>query len=277
MRWFPRFARGRTPALSVAMDVGQGPIVVLVHGIASSPSTFQNVVPLLADAHRLIAVDLLGFGASPSPADARFTMDEHVDALERTLRARGVEHCILVGHSLGALIAARYAATHRSVVTGLVLVSPPIYLPPDAFGDPVARAAMRGYLRAFEFLRHNREFTIRNASVLARLAPIRGVLEIDDRNWTAFASSLQHAIETQSAVSDIASVTVPVHLVYGTLDPFLVPAGLHIVEQMRHVTAHRVNGGDHVIRKRMARIVATAVASLARSSRAEAPDRPRRG
>lgn len=248
------------------MDSGTGPAVVLVHGIASSPSTFQHVVPLLASGHRLIAVDLLGFGASPAPADARFTLEEHVEALERTLRRRRIGAFVLVGHSLGALIAARYAATHRSQVVGLVLVSPPIYLPPAAFGAPLDRAAMQAYLDAYGFLRRNKAFTIRNASLLARLAPIRGVLDIDDENWTAFTGSLQHAIETQTAVSDIASVSMPVHVVYGTLDPFLVPAGLRIVEQMRHVTTHRVNGGDHVIRKRAARVVAAAVASLTASS-----------
>lgn len=47
-----------------------------------------------------------------------------------------------------------------------------------------------------------------------------------------------------------------------TLDPFLMPGSLRIIEQMRHVSVHRVAGGDHVIRRRMARVVATAVASV---------------
>jgi len=262
MRW-PWSRKTPPPMLHVAVDEGAGPAVVLVHGIASSTTTFTNVIPLLVPRHRVVAVDLLGFGASPSPANAAYTVEEHVDCLERTLDALELERFILVGHSLGSLIAARYAATHADAVRGLVLVSPPVYLPPEAFGDPVERTAMGLYLRAYEFLRSNKRFTIRNAALLSRLSPIKDVLDVNERNWRAFTLSLEHAIETQSAVSDIAAVTAPVQLVYGTLDPFLMPGGLRIVEQMRHVSVHRVAGGDHLIRRRMARVVATAVASVA--------------
>ncbi|WP_343917384.1 alpha/beta hydrolase [Agrococcus citreus] len=262
MRW-PWSSRNTLPLLHVDIDEGEGPTVVLVHGIASSTTTFTNVIPMLLPDHRVVAIDLLGFGASPSPADAGYTIEEHVEYLERTLASLDVGRCILVGHSLGSLIVARYAATHAEAVRALVLVSPPVYLPPDAFGDPVERTAMGLYLRAYEFLRSNKRFTIRNAAVLSRLSPIKDVLEVSERNWRAFTLSLQHAIETQTAVSDIAAVSAPVQLVYGTLDPFLMPGGLRIVEQMRHVSVHRVAGGDHVIRPRMARVVATAVASVA--------------
>lgn len=71
--------------------------------------------------------------------------------------------------------------------------------------------------------------------------------------------SLQQSIESQTAVSDIASVRVPVEVAYGTLDPFIFPAGLRIVEQMRHVTVHKVDAGDHLVRKRLARVVAAAI------------------
>ena len=59
----------RPPLLHVAIDEGEGPIVVLLHGIASSSVTFENLVPLLTPTRRVIAIDLLGFGASPAPAD----------------------------------------------------------------------------------------------------------------------------------------------------------------------------------------------------------------
>ena len=58
----------RAPKLHVALDHGVGHTVVLVHGIASSSVTFDNVVPLLGHHHRVIAIDLLGFGKSPRPA-----------------------------------------------------------------------------------------------------------------------------------------------------------------------------------------------------------------
>lgn len=258
MGWLRRRMR-RPPLLHVAGDVGEGPPVVLLHGIASSSVTFEYVVPLISDRHRAVSIDLLGFGESPSPPDARYTIEEHVAALDRTLRRLRLRRFVLVGHSMGALIAARYAATHRRQVERLVVVSPPVYLVPTEIGAPMDRAAMGGYFRVYEFLRANKEFTIRAAAGLARLSPIKNLLDVSERNWHAFTASLEKAIESQTTVSDLVHVAAPIHLVYGALDPLLHPAGLRIVENLRNVETHRVQGVDHVIRPRMARVVATAI------------------
>ena len=247
------------PRLHIAGDVGDGPVVVLLHGIASSSVTFEYVVPLVEGRHRTVSIDLLGFGASPAPEDATYTVEEHVAALHRTLRHVRLRSFVLVGHSMGALIAARYAAIYPRPVTRLVLVSPPIYLAPTEIGAPFDRAAMGLYFRLYEFLRANKQFTIRAAAGLARLSPIKNLLDVSETNWNAFVLSLEKSVEAQTTVSDLVQVRVPVHLVYGTLDPLLHPAGLRIVESLRGVTAHRVQGGDHIIRPRMARVVATAI------------------
>jgi len=216
-------------------------------------------VPLISERHRAVSIDLLGFGESPSPEDATYTLEEHVAALHRTLRASRLRHVVLVGHSLGALIAARYAAVYPRAVTRLVLVSPPIYFAPTEIGPPLDRAAMGLYFRLYEFLRANKEFTIRAAAGLARLSPIKNLLDVSEKNWVAFVSSLEKSIESQTTVSDLVQVSAPIQLVYGTLDPFLHPAGLRVVEKLRGVTVHKVQGVDHVIRPRMARVVATAI------------------
>jgi pimeloyl-ACP methyl ester carboxylesterase len=257
LRWT---AARKPPLLHVAVDTGSGPPVVMVHGIASSSVTFQRLVPLVEPRHRVIAIDLLGFGESPAPEDSEYTIGEHVAALARTLkRLRLRQPFVLVGHSMGALIATRYAAVYRGRVSRLVLISPPIYLPTSTIGGASGRTAMDLYFRTYEYLRENKEFTMRAASRLARLSPIKNLLDVSERNWRAFALSLQNSIETQTTVSDLAAVRVPIHLVYGSLDPLLAPAGIQIAEQLRNVTSHRVDGGDHIIRNRLARVIATAI------------------
>jgi cis-3-alkyl-4-acyloxetan-2-one decarboxylase len=259
MGW-PSWMLHRRWHLHIAIDEGEGPVVLLVHGIASSSISFQQLVPLIGSKHRVIAIDLLGFGDSPVPASAKYTIEEHVTALHRAVRSLRLKApFILVGHSLGALVSARYAADHPERVAKLVLVSPPVYLDPSALGDPRDRAAMGLYLRAYEYLRANKAFTMRAAAGLDRLSPIRHVLEVSERNWNPFALSLQNAIESQTTVSDIARVRVQVEIVYGMLDPFLMPASIRIVERMRHVTVHRVDANDHVIRKRLAKVVADVI------------------
>ncbi len=256
----------RAPLLHIALDQGEGPVVIMIHGIASSSVTFEKLVPMIQDRHRLIAIDLLGFGESPSPERAMFTLEEHVEALGCTIDSLRLRSpFVLVGHSMGALIATRYAATRyparrAKLLSKLVLVSPPIYISPQALGDPMEKAAMGLYLKAYEYLRQNKEFTMRNASALAKMSPIKNVLEVSERNWRAFTLSLENLIESQTTISDLAEVKVPVEIVYGLLDPFLMhDAGLRIAGQMRGVKVHKLEASDHVIRKGMAKIVATSI------------------
>ena len=87
----------RPPLLHIAVDIGTGPAVVMIHGIASSSVTFENVVPLIETSHRVIAIDLLGFGGSPAPADSRYTVEEHVASLARTIRSLRRSHALATG------------------------------------------------------------------------------------------------------------------------------------------------------------------------------------
>ena len=254
--WWRRDA----PLLNVAGDTGSGPVVIMIHGIASSSVTFHHLVPLLEPSHRCITIDILGFGDSPAPPESTYTLDEHVSALDRTIRSLSLhEPFTLVGHSLGSLIAARYAATHRRELDRLVLVSSPIYLPPAVLGDRLDRASMGAYFTLYEFLRTNASFTQRTAAALAAVAPIKNVLELTEKNWEPFMLSLKNAIESQTTLADVSRVRVPIDLVYGTLDPFLAPGGIAIVEQLRHVRSHRVSGVAHIIRPKLAAAVAKAI------------------
>lgn len=233
---------------------------MLLHGIASSSVTFQNLIPLIEDRHRCIAIDLLGFGESPMPEDAEYTIEEHVAAIQRTIASLRLPGSFtLVGHSMGALIGARLAAEHPHQVDKVVLVSPPIYLTPAELADPLDRGVMDFYLRAYQYLRLNKSFTLLNARIIEQLLPIRKAMVINERTWTPFVKSLEHAIESQTTISDLAAITAPIEVIYGTLDEFRSGGVLKIVSRLSGVTVHRVRGSDHLIGKRLARVVATAI------------------
>ena len=244
----------RKPLLHVASDSGRGAPVVLLHGIASSSVTFEYVIPQLTDRRRVVALDLLGFGRSTAPASTQFTIDEHVDAVARTLEHQNVATPFtLVGHSLGALISLRLAARFPKMVGHLVLVAPPVYLPSDTIADPVERVRMDAYLRLYDFMRKNRDFTTSAAQAMERISPIRNLVDVNESNWRAFSLSLEKCIESQTTVADIAQVRCAIDVIYGTLDPFLAPAGLRVIERMRGVATTRVEGVDHVIRPKLAK------------------------
>ena len=250
----------KAPKLHVAVDEGAGHSVVFLHGLASTSATFDLVVPLLTPTHRVISLDLLGFGGSPAPSTATYTLEEHVAAVESTLRSLKISGRItLVGHSLGSLIAARYAARNPSLLSHLILVSPPIYLPGETVLDPLERFQMEAYRKLHSFMRTNRSFTEAAARAASVLVPMKGGLEVTEKNWRAVSLSLANCIEKQTAVTDLAQVRVPVDAIWGTRDPFMAPAGLRPIERMRGVASTKVDGADHVIREKFAEEIARLV------------------
>lgn len=262
MAWFRdvlrRLRRKHQPVLHIASDVGVGPVVILVHGIASSSETFRNLLPLLADHYRCISIDLLGFGDSPEGEE--YTVEEHVEAIRQTIGSLQLRAPFtLVGHSLGALLSSRYAAQYPAQVSHLVLVSPPIYPVSTELSNPLERVQLGAYLRAYEYLRNNKSFTIANAARIGRLLKISNIFEISERNWDAFGKSLQNCIESQTTVSDLEAVQVPIDVVYGSLDQFIAAGTMRVIEEIHNVTMHRVEVNDHLVRPRLARAVAAAI------------------
>lgn len=93
--------------LYVRHDEGEGPVIVLLHGINSNAACWRTVIDTIGPEYRVIAPDLLGFGESPKP-DIEYTADQHTAVLDATLRDLGVtERFVLVGYSMGGNVAIR--------------------------------------------------------------------------------------------------------------------------------------------------------------------------
>lgn len=101
-------------------DVGDGPVVVLVHGIATSLESWRLVVGALARAYRVLALDLPGFGFSERPA-ALPGPEETADLLAGFLDGLGIARASFVGNSLGGLISLETALRHPERVDRLIL------------------------------------------------------------------------------------------------------------------------------------------------------------
>ncbi|MCX4759456.1 alpha/beta hydrolase [Streptomyces sp. NBC_01275] len=86
---------------------GDGPQLVLLHGYARSLADWESSAALLAAGHRVLAVDLPGHGGSPGISP--WTIPAVVRNIADTLDAHGVPEAVVVGHSLGGLVAVEYA------------------------------------------------------------------------------------------------------------------------------------------------------------------------
>jgi pimeloyl-ACP methyl ester carboxylesterase len=99
----------------------KGPTIVCVHGLTANHTCWASVADLLSPAYRMLAYDLRGRGESDKP-EKGYSLARHDEDLEGLLDHFGIKKAVLIGHSLGAHIALRFAAMHPDRVTKLVLV-----------------------------------------------------------------------------------------------------------------------------------------------------------
>ena len=98
------------------------PVLVLVHGIADSSETWRKVLPGLARNHRVVALDLLGYGDSGKPRHD-YSLGGFANVIRDLMVALEIESATLLGHSLGGGVAMQFAYQHPTRCERLVLVS----------------------------------------------------------------------------------------------------------------------------------------------------------
>lgn len=102
---------------------GQGEFALLVHGFGASTYSRREVIPKLVEYHRVVALDLYGFGWTERPEDwGRYTRDGQVELILAVREALEIDRAHIVGHSYGGSIGMALAADHPERVRSLVLV-----------------------------------------------------------------------------------------------------------------------------------------------------------
>jgi pimeloyl-ACP methyl ester carboxylesterase len=104
------------------VDLGSGPAVLFIHGLSGCWQNWLEQLPLFARDHRVIAVDLPGFGQSEMPAE-EISISGYADAIDELMTELGLEEARIVGNSMGGFIGAELAIQHPQRVERLVLVA----------------------------------------------------------------------------------------------------------------------------------------------------------
>jgi pimeloyl-ACP methyl ester carboxylesterase len=105
-------------------EAGTGPVLLLLHQTPRSHDEFREVLPLLTDGRRVIAMDMLGFGMSAS-VPAPQSIERMASGALALLDALGVTEAAVLGHHTGAAVAIEMAAQQPARVPALVLSSTP--------------------------------------------------------------------------------------------------------------------------------------------------------
>jgi acylglycerol lipase len=207
-------------------------VVVLVHGAGEHSGRYDHVVArLVADSYAVYALDHRGHGRSEGPRALIERIDAAVADLDQLVVAAAAAQpglpVFMLGHSMGGLIALRYALAHQDRLAGMILSSPLAALeavptPLRLVGRFLSAVAPRAPLIAIDPSLVSRDPAVVSAYVADPLVhhgklPARTAAELAD------------AVE--GFPSQVSAITLPVLILYGTDDKLCPPAGSRMLEE----------------------------------------------
>lgn len=223
--------------------------VVFVHGIGNTGAAWDGAIADLPHNVRVITVDLLGFGVSPKPEWLRYNVREQARALRATLRSLRVHgRLIIVGHSLGTLIAIEYAKRYPHHTSQLILCAPPLYTSAET-----KRGGVR--LRSDDMLRRlyvrvasgQSERLLKYAALAKRYKLVAPSFSLSDENVGAYMATLSASIIQQTSLSDAMNLQLPVHIIRGRFDPLVVAKNLKALSNKNTFVSLSVVTAGHEI------------------------------
>lgn len=220
---------------------------VFIHGIGNTLHSWDEVVARMPKDVRLIGVDLLGFGKSPKPDWAVYDAKTQARSVGVTLLGLRLAHQpILVGHSLGALVAVELAKRYSLVPQRLVLCSPPFYQSSSATSKiPSGDDMLRELYRAAR--KHPEQLEALSPTAV-KLGLANKTLNITKDNVGSYMGALEASIINQTSLQDVKKLKLPVTIFYGALDPVVIKKHITaLAKEHENITATRLVAGHEVI------------------------------
>lgn len=233
-------------------DEGAGPALLLVHGFTGGKLDFHDQIDWFTDRYRVIAPDNRGHGETGNTGDeSSYSIAAMADDLHRFTGALGLEQFHLLGHSLGGMIAMRYALSHPDRLQSLILMdtsSAPLDVPRGGLGmmADVLRdsgaAALVELMKAdpgspevrngIDFL-GEREHWDRITEKLAQMDP-------------AAYASLGNALENLPDITaTLAAIRVPTTVIVGAADTLFIDSSKAMAETIPGARLEVIPGAAH--------------------------------
>lgn len=218
-------------------DVGprEDPLpIVLLHGTSASLHTWQGWVDVLQGKHRVISLDLPGFGLTGPFPDGDATLGHTIELLSKLLEKLQVSKCVLVGNSYGGRLAWEFALVHPELVGKLVLVDAGGY-PRNATSIPIGFriAQTPGLRRLGEYLlpRGLIEKSVKNvygdpSKVTDQLVDRYFELTLRAGNRAALVQRFEQ-VPIEGDTSKLKTLTMPTLILWGGQDRLIPPDNAH--------------------------------------------------
>jgi pimeloyl-ACP methyl ester carboxylesterase len=251
---------------------GAGAPAVFIHGFPTSSHLWNDVIPLIPPGHRLVVLDLLGYGRSDRPGPRRVDAQSHAERVVEVFDELRIKQACVVGHGMGGGVAQLIATQFASRVSHLCLVNsvglehwPSVtsrtaracaplarVLPPSVMMKVLRRDVVRGY--------GDPERANRSIDLYLRPFDAR-----EGRDAVAAHIKGLSATDTDGVTSRLSSIAAPTAIVSGQYDrgiPASVTQGLH--EAIRSSTLNVIAGARHFTPEEAPQQVAEAIDRLLR-------------
>jgi len=249
---------------------GAGVPVVFIHGFPTSSHLWADVVPLVPAGHRLVVLDLLGYGRSDRPLSHAVDAASHASRVAELFDELRIDRACVVGHGFGGGIAQLLAARFSSRVSHLCLVDSAGFDRWPTFAGPVARsvAPVAGLLPPQAMVRLLRADVLRaygdreraSHSIDLYLRPFDCAEGRD-----ALVAHVKAALgqDTRNLSAELAAITAPTSIVWGQLDRVVpLSIGRRLQQAISGATLEVIPGARHFTPEEAPRPVADAIESL---------------
>lgn len=223
---------------------------LLIHGLADTGELWQPLLAELPKDANYVVIDLLGHGKSKMPKNKSYSAVEQARNVRLTYLGLGVVGpLIVIGHSFGSLVAIELAKRHKRQVKQLVLCSPPIYRDPSS--GKLSKLRRESILRDIYSQLVGQPRAVIAAYSLATKFKLAGFSKtrLTEDNFEAFTETLKGGIISQTAGKHLAETTVPTQIIYGALDPVVVPSNLaKLAKENSHISV-KMLATSHAVTK----------------------------
>lgn len=195
--------------------------VVFLHGIGANSAIWQPIIQQLPADIRTLSIDLLGYGQSPQPTWPTYNANLQANSVIATLIKAGLTGpVVIVGHSLGSLVAVEIAKRYRFLVKGLILCSPPFY----NHSNPSLQEKLLNSL--YQTALRYPDLTLKITKLHSQYPMVNNNFKVNEDNIGIFLATLEASIINQTSLEDITNLTMPIHIISGRFDPVVPPQNL---------------------------------------------------
>lgn len=223
--------------------------VLFLHGVGNSGAAWDEVVAKLPNDLHIISIDLLGFGNSPRPPWAVYNARTQARSVLATFfKLRLTGPVVVVGHSLGALVAVEVARRYPLLVKSLILFSPPFYRNDVKSRRPTLNSdILRRDL--YKLVKQRPDQLIQITSLALKLGLLNKAFSLTSDSTTVYLNAIEASILNQTSLEDAARLPhTPIHILYGRFDPVVIPANLrYLAKRNPHVYLTPVFASHEII------------------------------